>query len=278
MKRESVENAITNIDDRYIFEALEYKKSNIVRFPKMMHKFGKVAAITALLLCVGTASVYAAATVIKKKIITDQGVIITDHAVSVGNPDYVDDDAISSDEGEVTIENKEHVDGDETVNWLTKDVQIVNGDAVNTYYRYTAYETAVADFDMSLWFSSFPGECMFVTAALTETPDTLHKSINASYQYKSGEVYLYEDIMTGNVAEDVAQSVVLKNTSNIRQYTNVNGRVFTLVDEKSNNHETGEEVITTYVMLTEEKYFGYISFAGISEDDMHEILDMLLLK
>ena len=38
MKKEFVEGAITGIDDRYIEEALTYKKSKIINFPRTTSK------------------------------------------------------------------------------------------------------------------------------------------------------------------------------------------------------------------------------------------------
>ena len=46
MKKELVEEALTNIDDRYIEEALIYKKSKIINFPRTTSKLVKAATVT----------------------------------------------------------------------------------------------------------------------------------------------------------------------------------------------------------------------------------------
>ncbi len=58
-----VEEALTNIDDRYIEEALTYKKSKIINFPRTTSKLVKAATVTLAVLAVGSATVYAGGSV-----------------------------------------------------------------------------------------------------------------------------------------------------------------------------------------------------------------------
>ena len=87
MKKELVEEALTNIDDRYIEEALTYKKSKIINFPRTTSKLVKAATVTLAVLAVGSATVYAGAKVFKK-------VTFTDNSMIMGNPDLVDEEEL----------------------------------------------------------------------------------------------------------------------------------------------------------------------------------------
>ncbi|MGN0394938.1 MAG: hypothetical protein ACI4EF_06210, partial [Coprococcus sp.] len=78
----------------------------------------RAAAAIVAIICVSSIGVYAASQIIRK-------VFVTDHSISVGNPDYLYDDEMNSMEEEVTIENIGHEEGADNVNWITKDVQVV---------------------------------------------------------------------------------------------------------------------------------------------------------
>lgn len=231
-------------------------------------KLAKTAAIVIGVVSVGSVSVYAASQVIKK-------VFVTDHTISVGNPDYVDDDAIARDEKIPTIENVLHEDGDASVKWLTKDVQVVGGYATNTYYTYPDYETALSDTGLDNWFREPFEDVSDVTYVLTETEDHTDKSINATYFYHDGSFFVSENIMAGNVAEDVANSILLKNTNNVREYTSGSGYEFTLVDEISEGEEG--TITTTFVMIAYDDYYGYISFNDLSDEEIQSILNTVII-
>ena len=97
MKKELVEEALTNIDDRYIEEALTYKKSKIINFPRTTSKLVKAATVTLAVLAVGSATVYAGAEVLKK-------IFYTEHTMSTGNPDYVRDEWFETETPEPEVE------------------------------------------------------------------------------------------------------------------------------------------------------------------------------
>lgn len=234
----------------------------------MAMKLARTAAVVLGVISLGSVTVYAANKVIKN-------VLVTDHAISVGNPDYIDDAAIAKDEEIPPIENVLHEEGDASVKWLTKDVQVVGGYATNTYYAYPDYVTAISDAGLDNWFREKFEDASDVTYVLTETEDYTDKSVNASYYYHDGSFFVSESIMTGNVAEDVASSIKLKNTNNVREYTSASGYVFTLVDEISEGEEG--TITTTYVMIAYDDYYGYISFNDLSDEEIKGILDTVII-
>lgn len=242
-----------------ILESMKHrrKKTGLLSLPR-------VAVVIVAGICMSSVGVYAASLVIKN-------VFITDHAISVGNPEYVDDEAIASPEEDVTIENIGHEEGSENVKWLSKDVQIVNGFATNTYYEYKDYETALLDAELDNWFQTSYKNAENAIYVVTQTEDTLEECIEVNFLYGEGRFHVCEERMTGNIAEDVAHSIKLKNTNNKRDYTAASGQVFTLVDEITDDGE--EQKTTTFVMVAYDDYFGYISFENLKDEEIHKILD-----
>lgn len=242
-----------------ILESMKHrrKKTGLLSLPR-------VAVVIVAGICMSSVGVYAASLVIKN-------VFITDHAISVGNPEYVDDAAIASPEEDVTIENVGHEEGSENVKWLSKDVQIVNGFATNTYYEYKDYETALLDAELDNWFQTSYKNAENAIYVVTQTEDTLEECIEVNFLYGEGRFHVCEERMTGNIAEDVAHSIKLKNTNNKRDYTAASGQVFTLVDEITDDGE--EQKTTTFVMVAYDDYFGYISFENLKDEEIHKILD-----
>lgn len=246
------------LNEKILESARHRKKRGII------YKLPRVAAIVLAITCMGSIGVYAAGPIIKK-------IFTTDHSISTGNPDYVDDDAIASPEDEVSTENLGYEEGDENVNWLTKNVQVVNGYARNTYYTYRDYETALKDAKLDNWFTESYENDGDVTYVVTETEDFLEYSIDASFSYGNGRFFVCEDVLTGNIAEDFAYSVRLENTNNERDYTSASGETFTLVDQITKDGTA--EVTTTFVMIVYDDYRGYISFENLTDEEIHKILD-----
>lgn len=229
-----------------------------------LFSLSRVAVVVIAVICMGSAGVYASNNIIKK-------VFVTEHAVSVGNTEYIDDKEIVSQDGDVTTENIGHEEGNGKVKWISKDVQVVNGLATNTYYQYKDYETALLDAGLDNWFQISYKNAENVIYVVTQTEDTLEQCIEADFLYGEGSFHVCEERMTGNIAGDAAHSVQLKNTNNKRDYTSASGQVFTLVDEITDKGE--EKKTITFVMVAYGDHFGYISFENLKDEEIHEILD-----
>lgn len=245
MKKELVEETLTNIDDRYIEEALTYKKSKIINFPRTTSKLVKAATVTLAVLVVGSATVYAGAEVLKK-------VFYTEHTMSTGNPDYVRDEWFETETPEPEVEQIGGEISDGTEKWITKSTEIL-GSYTNDIYTYSTYEDAVADTGMKLWFDTLPGEVTDVTYTYAYCDNDYTKLIDVVTEYNGSEYYLDEEIWGGNVANDVVQ------------------------DEQFD--ENGESVYVTRVrsttMILDGDYYGSMVFDDMSEDDIHYILDQI---
>ncbi len=227
------------------------------------------AAIILAVLCVTPVGVYATNLIIEK-------VFVTEHTISVGNPEYVVDEDIYNHSEEVEVSDLGYEEGDESVNWLTKRVNVVNGYATNTYYTYADYATALLDAKLDNWFNKTYENAESVTYVITETSDTVTYDVTVWYPYGDGTFHFSESIMTGNVAEDMAYSLSLRNTGNKRDYISpISDIEFTLVDEITEDEDS--ERVRTYVVIAYDEYHGYICFEDLTEDEIHEILDTVVI-
>lgn len=234
------------------------------------HMGYKLAKVAAVLLGVALASPLAiyAAEVFKNK------VTVTDHAVSVGNPDYIIDEAIAEPLEDIPVEKVDHVEGDDTVNWLYKDVEKHNEVNIVTSYTYETYEQALADANMANWFSKSYELNGYAYYSILEFGENIEYSIDAEFKYNQGVFSITNSRMTGNVADDMAYSIGLSNTGNIRNYTSPSGMEFTLVDETTEDEDG--KVVKTYVIISYDDYNGFIEFVNLSEEEIHQILDTML--
>ncbi len=238
---------------------------------KLIYGFAKVAVAVIALVVVAPTVVIAAEQIVEKY-------FVTEHTISTGNPEYVDDASIATaaaEEEEVTVEQLEDEEGNSSVNWTSKHVECVNGFATNTYYDYEYYETGIADSGLDNWFNT-TYKTRSAYYVLIETDDYTVKSVSAEFAYHDGTFCVEQSVMSGNVISDCANSIALQNTGNVRTYESISGKQFKLVDEIRKNGDT--ETVTTYVMIAYDQYFGYLSFKGLSETDIYEILDTVCIN
>lgn len=266
MYRKSFEDALTDIDDRFIEEAIGYKKeSKITSLTDGNMSAAKIAATTLITLGILSVTVYASVLVFRNA-------FVQDHSISVGNQDYVIDSAIATitDDIESTIPtaSTEHFDGGADVNWTSKNIEKYDSGIINTYYYYDSIGKALLDYEFDSWVYSLPDDAESVSVWEMVWDDYKSTDISAEFSYGSGTFRITDSFSEGNVADDAAYVVALSNTSNERVYRSSGGIDFTLVDEVS-------DVTQTYVMLSRDKYNGYISFKGLSEDEIHQVLDMI---
>ena len=225
----------------------------------------KAAVAAAALVLIGSAGVYAAT-----KLLSDP--VVTEHSISVGNTEYVDDDAIMASEEPATIENISSEKGDENVKWLTKDVEIVNG-YTNTRYTYATYEEAAAEAGMDRWLGTEYALASPASFTDVEGQGYHSKMVNAEFNVKSGSVFISESVAEAGVADDAAYSIQMQHPSNERTYTTENGLQFKLVDDTS-----AEGNVTTFVLIAYDRHTGYLSFEGLTDEEIHEVLENVSIQ
>ena len=236
MKKELVEEALTNIDDRYIEEALTYKKSKIINFPRTTSKLVKAATVTLAVLAVGSATVYAGAEVLKK-------IFYTEHTMSTGNPDYVRDEWFETETPEPEVEQIGGEISDGTEKWITKSTEIL-GSYTNDIYIYSTYEDAVADKGMKLWFDTLPGEVTDVTYTYAYCDNDYAKFIDVVAEYNGSDFNIADDVVQDEQFDENGESVYV---TRVRSTT----------------------------MILDGDYYGNMVFDDMSEDDIHYILDQI---
>ena len=287
MKKELVEEALTNIDDKYIEEAITYDKSKIINCPQNTSKLMKAATVTLAVLVAGSATIYAGATVARK-------VFITDHSMEMGTLDDSEEEELREDDMAEEnlgpddsywdeVEDLGTVAGDDSVKWTQKHDEIVQGVHYTTY-TYENYNDAAADAGMDAWFDSIPGELTSVeyTYGLSEGCATRYIFVNGEYK---GHTYsLMQDKMNGVDDEDFFYRIAMDNVQNARDYTNKDGELFTLADEVREYYEYSDygstkkvKDITTYTMIRDNGNAGNMSFDNMPDKDIHYILDQIKL-
>ena len=204
----------------------------------------KIIAAACSVVIAGAVGTYAASVFITKPEVTGQGIYI-------GNSKYISDKTFES---------------------------AGNSDAPASGYKtktkeYDTYEEAYKAAGFGVLLEGDYKLTGKVETSVTTGPDGYKDMIiSAEYSCEQGAFRTVFTKLTGNVASDAALVIQLDNTSNKREYTAKGGTAFTLIDE-IHNDET-----RTYVMIKSEGYYGYIRFENLTDDQIHKILDSVILK
>jgi hypothetical protein len=226
----------------------------------------KAAVAAAAIVLIGSAGVYAATQLLKEP-------VVTEHTVSVGNTEYVNDDAIMATEQPAKVEIISSEEGNASTKWLARKVETVNG-YTNTWLTYASYAEAVEEAGMESWLS---GNYELTSPAIyreTEGQGYHSREVSAEFMVKGGLVNLSQSQDVEGVAEDAAYSIQMNHPANERSYTAVSGLQFKLVDDMAGE---GQE-ITTYVLIATDRYNGYLAFSKLSDNEIHEILDKVTIQ
>ena len=235
--------ADAELNRKVMYAAVVGKKSEKEKKRAFALRPGTVAAlIGAVVLC--SAGVYAATRLMKPQ--------ETEHAIFVGNSEYVDDEAIA------TLDPTEPVSpGYET-----------------TRETYDTYEEGLEATGFGIGFSQDYELCETVGVSVTTGPDNYRNtSLNAWFRYGENGVFnVYSDKSEGNIAEDAAYVVPVPNKTNVREYTSPNGETFVLADGSTDG------VTKTYVLIAYDSARGVITFQDMSDDEIHAVLDSVELR
>lgn len=239
-----------------ILNSVKHKKKSL------SYKLARVAAVVFGIALVSPLAIYAANSIKNK-------VTVLDHGISVGGEgDYViSDEDLAEPWEDIEVEVVDYVEGDETVKWLSKRVERTSENCTNIYYAYDNYLDAIADAGLDNWFNTTYEMSESVTYVHTDAGNFEQFCVDAILKYNDGVISICESKMTGNVSENAGYGLGLANTGNVRTYTSSHGLEFTLVDEVKDG------VTTTYVAIYYDCYYGYISFNGLSEEEIHQVLD-----
>ena len=149
-----------------------------------------------------------------------------------------------------------------------------------TRYTYQDYETACADVGAAgLFNQKFEQDGATTYEKWHPLDEDAAEAVNdttmmtTNFKYGKGHFTLREDHDLGWKDGEQRQMMVItsaeKPVTNQREYTSKNGQTFALSDDT----ETGETRTTT--VLTQGDYDAILTFTGLSEKEIHEILDTI---
>lgn len=233
------------------------KKNIVMQLPK-------VAAIVIALGCITPIGVYATDYLINN-------VFVTEHGISVGQTEYVDDAELAKPWEEVEVEPVSNEQGGPNDKWSEKKVEKI-GSVTNTYYTYETYETALEESGLDNWFNTTYEGDGYVTYVHLKDADFEQMEIGAFF-YVGEKMFSVSEIKRPGVNHmEGTHSLALAKTGNKRTYTAKSGKEYVLVDETAGEHEG-----TTYVVIAYGEYFGYLSFDAMTDEEIHQILDTVVV-
>ena len=180
------------------------------------------------------------------------------------------------------VSSRDGKDGD---NWLSRDLLILDDGYANIRYNYDDYGKALIDSGL---YSMFTKDYQVGEYGVTYTDilnignknEGLYRILDTWFDYKKGKVYcsqIYQDC----VSDDYSFSSGSKGRHNERLYTNKDGCVFKLedVDNDAVNlfDEKWETATETLFVSMNNKTSYQITFYGLSEEEMHEFLDTVII-
>lgn len=233
------------------------KKSLAAQLPK-------VAAIVIALGCITPVGVYATNYLINN-------VLVTEHGISVGQTEFVDDAELAEPWEEVEVQDVSVEEGGANDKWSEKKVQKI-GDVTNTYYTYETYETAIIEAGLDNWFNKVYEGDGYVTYVYTDSADYKAHEVGAFFYVGEKMFSVSQSMRPGVDHTQGVHSLVLQKTANQRTYTARSGKEYVLVDETEGDHAGA-----TYVVIAYGEYFGYLSFKDMTEDEIHQILDTVVV-
>ncbi len=267
------------------------KKGKAEKMMNMKKHIAKAAAVV-VILGVSGGTVYAATQHFQQAQHMDNGLAVVNNDAEVVESNWDDESmfeeapVLSEEDTDSDIEVLSTEEGTEDTAWLRKVVSRVtheryaSDDGVNweqddpdvkevTEYTYQDYDTACADTVMNnLLKKSFE---QYGTVSYRDThfldeelPDT--SSLTAGFKYGGGKFTLEQSY--DPEAADVNMLITsTEGVTNQREYVSKNGDTFALSDDT----ETGETRTTT--MVTYGNYTVILTFTGMSEQEIHEVLD-----
>ena len=263
----------------------------IVPFSKKraMNAFAKAAVIAICAMSIGTIGVYAGSKAIKKMItkntsVQEHGMVITNATEeNESNVPVIDLDKEYKDYND-TKDDYNYMDdfcGEKTGgvndNWKTRKLFSPNVNYMNVQYAYDDYSKALEDSGFSKLFSKDyevgDDGIVYTDTFCKDDENEVDRSLDAFFKYKKGKFSVIESYHN-NVAPEVSNSVITNSIENARKYTNKNGVEFALADDINSE---GQKYTLTMFMSKNNMYSGILDFIGLSDEEIHEILDTIVI-
>lgn len=259
------------------------EKKEMGKFNRILKHTTKAAAVAALVLLAGGT--------VSAAVMHNNGVNIFKYGLSTGGVEVDTESELEfqnikfPESPDDTITNKETFEGGSDDKWIEKSVwdEKYSGWSSDdrevwkeypqanhyTQYKYKDYKTAVMDAGFKMFLKSdYTGEAIYTECEHLEEDEESHStdySIIGEYVFGNGKFVLDQ-----NKLEDAETECLLitgGTTQNGREYVSSGGYTFKLADDES----LGEKRTTVLAVIG--GYELILEFKGMSEDEIHEVLD-----
>lgn len=273
-----------------------YKIKAKERIEKSMNSKKSIAKVAAaLLLTIGVSGgvVHGASLYFKN-------VEHTEYGLTTGNKYIATEDVNDSIENTKLSENNEEVKiisrekGNDDVLWTTKEVRqetsigFKSDDGIDweedtpdtvdiTEYSYKYYSQAIQDTDFKgLFVKSYEqdGDSIYTQYSHKVKNTNDRDNLISNFKYNNGNFKVDESRVLDWDGTEL-NTVVISSTegvTNQREYISKDGHVFKLSDD----NETGE--LRTTVLVSYDEYTAIITFTELSDKEIHEILDTIVIR
>ncbi|MBR3056887.1 MAG: hypothetical protein IKG93_02865 [Clostridiales bacterium] len=267
MDKEQIEKMLSQIDDEYIAETVTYQQHSLIRkVPPSVRVFARIAAAVLAVLAASTLTAYATIQLIRN-------VTVRKEVLYVGNGDDIDDAITAPEETTFAYDILEDTDGDQSVNWIHRRVEVIDNEYKTTRYQYNDYSKALADHELDRWFNEIPGKVENIEVGLTEDHEMLmYYSIDIAAHIGDGRYYLSETKTPNYDQERHTYMQFLDDMSNERTYKSKSGQTYTIVDD---HRDDGRDL--SFVMISYDYYYGVLTCENLTDEQIHEILDALII-
>ncbi|MBR3470394.1 MAG: hypothetical protein IKH28_12000 [Lachnospiraceae bacterium] len=234
----------------------------------------KVAAVALAVLVVGAGTTYAAGRILGMVAVRENRL-----AVGEGAETWVEQLSTPIPEELLNVQTGVKVMGGPNDLWVEKEEIVFDG--VHTFnHTYPNYQTALSDAGFPNVFRTIPGtqeSVVYQTVTYSvpgEEPFEGGRMICLKCNFGVGWYQLEQMPKPSEEPETVgviAYSVPMTQSSNVRTYVSANGTEFTLVDDV----EQGATLGKTVVMIDCEKMIGCLTLQGLTEGEIHQVLDAM---
>lgn len=236
----------------------------------------KVAAVVLAVLVVGAGTTYAAGRILGNVAVRETRLAVGKDAETWVAKEY----STPAPEVFSGIEIVEKVPGGPGDHWVEKEEILFDGSRIFNY-TYSDYHTAVSDAGFPNVFTTILGTQKSVTYQTTmyelsgEEPFEGGTMLYVRCDYGFGSYQLEQMHRDGGEGPEavgvVGFSIPMTHSGNVRTYVSANGTEFTLVDDVVQ----GAVLKKTVVMIDCEKMIGSLTLEGLTEEEIHQVLDTL---
>lgn len=267
---------------------LKEKEKKAMKIKKYLAK----AAAILLIVSISGGTAYAAVSYFKNIQHFDHGLATSDIASEENTTSQFSDVRLPDKDTEVEVLSTET--GNEKTAWLSKETRqetnyiYASDDGINwkedtpdiqiiTKYQYSDYAAAKEEHGLPELFSKTYDLIRNVTLEEyrhKSEEQVFSKNLQADYKYENGSftINMEKDCQWNGEDSEIAVITSTKPVKNQREYTASNGYCFKLSDD------TESGTVRTTTLISYKEYHIILSFFDLSDEEIHEILDSIVIE